>query len=1249
MYTIKIHRKQNNFTIKPVTRQVNVRGKSKRGLKGEQGIQGIDGRSAYQVWLDEGNTGTEQDFFDSLQGEQGDPGEGVPTGGTTGQFLRKTSNTDYATTFANILQSDVQGLVSALSEVDDDLTDLNESISDVGDAVDAIETQLPLYFHKTNDDTDDIIESATKKFLTSTERTKLTGIEPGAQTNRIESVSGDDTGVRIEDGISGGGTARIRRIAAGTGISIGINGDDVVEIENTLDLESLFKEVDLSVTVGSGGEYETINEALYQLSRLKPLYKNDGFTAEISLLSGFVMEEQVLVRGVDFSWITITSADAEVPVDASAITTELIPEDNITPIIGGADNARLPIIGVLFAYPDQGDDYADSPMDGIAVVNDSTVVFKPGAGVKRPRNGLKVLYGSSATCYMPGLTQGGGGTGAGLVTGVDFSYATARALHVAYGSTANLARSQLHHSAGDYGAYIIWGSHVDLYQSQIHDTTNGNAITCRDGSTANMRETNVARSRRGYHALHNSRINARSHTSPSDLAIMWVGDAAKDCTQYGVLASYNSQIDAAELDVSGSVIGVRASHTSTISFTSGVAENCTTIAVNAESGGTVNAANVSADNSGTGFLATMGATINADTSSANSATTDGYKADETSDIQARNSSANDAGQYGFNANRSSRINARGSSATGCVIGFTAYEGSKINAQSTIASGADTWGYSVDRGSEINAGSITGTTNQAINVQTGLGMISDASQAGGDGDTAIWGEITGTLSAQTDLQDALDDKANDTAVVHKTGDETIAGIKTLTGRADFTNASTGIRLYNTADQTTDYERGSLFWNANRYELSVASGGSGSIRQVGLQANDAATGNVRFTLDRNASPFAIVTHSNTSAARTVLQVSGTSTSSSSAYTSVAIIPTITQSSTGSYTALLINPTESSTGNGTKLLINAQVGGAARFSVDNTGVATVAAVGTAAGSLVSVDGTQTLTNKTMSLASNTFSGFTAGSIPFSNGTTLAQSNVNLFWASSTSRLGIRTLDPQQSIHTTGSVAFAGGTNYISVTGTPTSQRTWTFQDTSDTVVGRATTDTLTNKTLTSPTLGGTIVISNAANIVVGTATGTKLGTATNQKLGFFNATPVVQPTGNILTALSDLGLVATPTLGTAWATWTPTFTGFSADPTGGIYRYRTISDEIEIEIRMPNAGTSNADTFTITLPVTAATVTDMVWQGMARIRNNGNFVNAPGYVNIASGGTTMSVFINTGTTVWGTANGKSLDYLRMRYRWQ
>lgn len=56
------------------------------GLQGETGPQGpvgpagADGESAYQIWLDEGNSGTEADFLMSLQGPQGEPGPEGPQG-----------------------------------------------------------------------------------------------------------------------------------------------------------------------------------------------------------------------------------------------------------------------------------------------------------------------------------------------------------------------------------------------------------------------------------------------------------------------------------------------------------------------------------------------------------------------------------------------------------------------------------------------------------------------------------------------------------------------------------------------------------------------------------------------------------------------------------------------------------------------------------------------------------------------------------------------------------------------------------------------------------------------------------------------------------------------------------------------------------------------------------------------------------------------------------------------------------------
>jgi hypothetical protein len=51
-----------------------------RGFTGPQGAAGEDGLSAYGIWLNNGNSGTESDFLNSLQGPPGPQGEQGPAG-----------------------------------------------------------------------------------------------------------------------------------------------------------------------------------------------------------------------------------------------------------------------------------------------------------------------------------------------------------------------------------------------------------------------------------------------------------------------------------------------------------------------------------------------------------------------------------------------------------------------------------------------------------------------------------------------------------------------------------------------------------------------------------------------------------------------------------------------------------------------------------------------------------------------------------------------------------------------------------------------------------------------------------------------------------------------------------------------------------------------------------------------------------------------------------------------------------------
>ena len=112
---------------------------------------------------------------------------------------------------------------------------------------------------------------------------------------------------------------------------------------------------------------------------------------------------------------------------------------------------------------------------------------------------------------------------------------------------------------------------------------------------------------------------------------------------------------------------------------------------------------------------------------------------------------------------------------------------------------------------------------------------------------------------------------------------------------------------------------------------------------------------------------------------------------------------------------------------------------------------------------------------------SALTTGSVLFvKTGGVAGEDNSNLFFDDTNNRLGVGTASPSQPLHVVGiiygtgnlqsdaNLLFKSGTSF---TGTLdhaiTADRTYTFQDSTDTIVGRATTDTLTNKTLTTPTI--------------------------------------------------------------------------------------------------------------------------------------------------------------------------------------
>ena len=112
----------------------------------------------------------------------------------------------------------------------------------------------------------------------------------------------------------------------------------------------LFSEV---FTVGAGGDYSSINDAITAASRKYPVYRKGGITCEVRILSGTVIHEQIAVVGMDLSYITITSEDATVGVNVDGfndcgLNKHDLREPNVGAFIGGENGAGLPKVGTIF-------------------------------------------------------------------------------------------------------------------------------------------------------------------------------------------------------------------------------------------------------------------------------------------------------------------------------------------------------------------------------------------------------------------------------------------------------------------------------------------------------------------------------------------------------------------------------------------------------------------------------------------------------------------------------------------------------------------------------------------------------------------------------------------------------------------------------------------------------------------------------------------------------------------------------------
>ncbi|HEX3047191.1 MAG TPA: hypothetical protein VHY08_20725, partial [Bacillota bacterium] len=112
--------------------------------------------------------------------------------------------------------------------------------------------------------------------------------------------------------------------------------------------------------------------------------------------------------------------------------------------------------------------------------------------------------------------------------------------------------------------------------------------------------------------------------------------------------------------------------------------------------------------------------------------------------------------------------------------------------------------------------------------------------------------------------------------------------------------------------------------------------------------------------------------------------------------------------------------------------------------------------------------------------------------------------------------------------------------------------------------------------------------------------------------------------------------------WFNYTPSLSGFSANPSNSVYRFCVKGKSCVVEFRQGTAGTSNGTGFTATAPVISANISNAVWGNMWwSADDNGTAQTSPGRVSIGSNTNIITIDKNTAGAVWTGSGNKRASF--------
>lgn len=149
------------------------------------------------------------------------------------------------------------------------------------------------------------------------------------------------------------------------------------------------------------------------------------------------------------------------------------------------------------------------------------------------------------------------------------------------------------------------------------------------------------------------------------------------------------------------------------------------------------------------------------------------------------------------------------------------------------------------------------------------------------------------------------------------------------------------------------------------------------------------------------------------------------------------------------------------------------------------------------------------------------------------------------------------------------------------------------------------------------------------------TKKVTGDNISGAFGDESIGIEKIKNLSTSINEDG-----TLKGEWLSWTPTWGGFSSNPSG-IFVYTVIGKTVFINMRITSSGTSNANTFTFTLPIAPTSMRGSSQQYAVALNfTEGHAAGASNYgsnISISGSSIIATVNANNSPTSWNTSGSK------------